>query len=245
MFERIVSLEPSSTEILFALGAGKKIVGRTTQCDYPDKVNKIPTVIAKDAKFFVDLKPDLILAQKNTFLEKECKQRDIKLCSFSPQSLQDIYDSIFEIAKLVGKENKADDVVYEIEMRLEKLQKHAPAEQKKIYSEEWYSPQTVAARWVPQLIESAGGISMAEPNNTSYEITLKDLIDFNPDHIVLHWHGFGDKSKLDIVKNRKGWTALRAVFENKIHCIDDALLNRPGPRIWQGAEELQKLMKGK
>ncbi len=246
MYERIVSLAPSNTEILFALGAGDKLVAKTTQCDFPEKVKKLPSVSVhvKDMTFLDSLKPDLVLASGNVpILDKECRKRSITLHNVNPQSLQGIYDSIWSIAKLVEKENKADDVVYNTEKKLENIQSHAPQERKKIYCEEWHSPPTVSANWIPQMIECAGGTSLAQPDNPSYEIALKEVQDFDPDIIVLHWHGFGDASKPELVKKRKGWAALRAVTDGKVHCVHDTLLNRPGPRIWMGAQKLQELLK--
>ena len=248
MHSRIVSLAPSSTEILFALGAGKSVIARSDKCDYPEDAAKLPAVgrfgKKKDLAFLGTMKPDCIVtAHASPALASSCKQRDIALVVLAPQSLQDIYDSIWSIARLAGKEHKADDLVFEIETKLEKIASHAPAQRRRVYCEEWHSPPTVAAAWVPQLVEHAGGTPLAAANNESYEVSFKEVSDFDPDHVVLHWRNCGAASRPDEVKRRRGWSSLRAIAENRVHVIDEALLNRPGPRIWRGAEELQKILK--
>lgn len=246
MHDSIVSLSPGSTEILFALGAEKKIILRSSDCEYPDKASKIPVASfdSRNLSFLDENKPDVVLTgNDHQFLKKECEKRKIKFMSFSPQCIQDIYNNVWEIARLVEKEHKADDVVYGIEMKLEKIQKKASKQQQKLYCEEWHTPPTAAAKWIPELIASAGGTSMAQPNNESYEVSMHEVQSFNPDFIVLHWRGFKNTSRPELVKKRKGWSEIRAVKENRIHCINDALINTPGPRIWQAAEEIQKLLK--
>jgi iron complex transport system substrate-binding protein len=241
--ERVVCLSPAATEIIFALGAGSKIIGRAQNCDYPEKTKNIQLINEKNNLFLEELKPDLVIADKTkNLMKKECEKRKITLKEMNPCSLQDIYDSVWDIARLVDKENRADNVVYDIEMKLQKLQRN-PETRKKIYCEEWHSPPLLAAKWIPQLIECAGGISISSAGNESYEITPNEVQNFNPDIIVLHWRGFGNASKPDLLRKRKGWSAIKAVNESSIHCVDDVLLNRPGPRIWQGAEALQKLLK--
>lgn len=250
MFKRILSLAPSNTEILFALGAADKIAGTTYLCDYPEEAKKLPKVAswiyANDLKLFDRINPDLILSSmyvpKN--VEEWAEKNKVELINVYPQTINGIFKSIKTIGKLAEKEENAKDAIKDIKTRLAQIREKSKFLPKlRIYCEEWHRPPTVSANWVPELIEIAGGRSMAKKGLLSHEINLEKLKKFNPDLIVLHWCGFGIKSKIDEIKNRTGWPELKAVRNKRVFSVNDTFLNRPGPRIWKGAEILQELIK--
>ncbi len=249
MSKRIISLAPSNTEILFSLGAGNTVAGVTSFCDYPEQAKKLPKIgswiYVNDMEKIKSLNPDLILTSMYVppAIDEWSQKNKIRLVNLYPQTLEGIYESILEIGKLTEKEEKAKEIISEIKNNLETIKKESFKTMKKprIYSEEFHKPPTVASNWVPELIEIAGGIPMAKPGILSYEVKLEDVSRFDPDIIILHWCGFNIKSKKeDLIK--RGWNNLRAVRENKVFTIDDTFLNRPGPRIWQGAKLIKEAL---
>lgn len=247
---RIISLAPSNTEILFALGTGDNVVGATNFCDYPPEVKKFPKVgswiNAHDMSRFEELRPDYILSSMYVpdVVREWAREKGVQLVHVYPQTLEGIYESIRSVGKIVYRESIAERIISNIKMHLASVSLLVRSDQKrecpKVYSEEFHEPPTVGANWVPELIRIAGGTPMAKEGILSYAVTAEDVAAFDPDLIALHWCGFGERQRPDLVKKRKGWEALRAVRENKIVVIDDTFLNRPGPRIWKGAELLKK-----
>jgi len=251
MYERILSLAPSNTELLYALGVGDKVVGVTSYCDWPleaGEKEKIGSWIYKhDLTLFEKSRPDLILAHMFVpdAVREWAEKNEVQLVNLYPQTLDAVKDSFLEVGRLVGEENKARILVDYFDKELEKIKSISNSfhSHPKIYSEEFHNPPTLAANWVPELIELAGGIPMASPGKLSYEVSGADVLAFDPDMIVLHWCGFGMKQKPKVVLNREGWKEIRAVKENDLFVVDDTFLNRPGPRLWQGAALLQKHIK--
>jgi len=113
----------------------------------------------------------------------------------------------------------------------------------RLYCEEWHKPPTVSGNWVPKVIEIAGGTSLCPEGKVSYAVSVEEVQSFDPQAVVLSLCGFGDKAKPEIVSERKEWQRVRAVRENKVFVIDDSLLNRPGPRLVDGARWLQELFR--
>jgi iron complex transport system substrate-binding protein len=99
-----------------------------------------------------------------------------------------------------------------------------------------------SGNWVPELVAIAGGEEgIAETGKPSAAYDFDRLRAFDPDLIVCHWCGFGERGDAARVAERPGWDALRAVREGRIAFLDDSLLNRPGPRVVEGARALQAL----
>lgn len=253
---KIISLAPSNTEILFALGVGDQLVGRTNQCDYPAEAVSIPSVgnwvstsdAATDFGFLDTLQPDMVMTSMYEVpnLAAACEQRGIVLLHMNPQTIDGIYKSILHIGKYVDKKDVALDVVRKMKYELQNISTKANAmlaEPKRVYCEEWHAPPTVAANWVPELTAIAGGIALGRAGVHSYEITSDLIMKFNPEIIIGHWCGFGTKTRLNVIAQRAGWNSLMAVKNKHVYAIDDSLLNRPGPRIWQGAEAILTLLK--
>ena len=246
-YQRIVSLAPSNTEILFELDLGKNLVGVTSYCDFPDTVSsieKIGTWIKNDEKKIEKLNPDIILGSMYVPDEiiRWAKEKKVKLVNLYPQTLERIYESIEELGELFERQKEAGIIVAKIKKELRLISSKKAKRKFKVYSEEFHKPPMVAANWVPELIEIAGGIPMSRPGKLSYEVKGKDVLKFDPDIIILHWCGYKDKSIKADIRKRKYWENIMAVNEGKIFAIDDTFLNRPGPRIWMGAKLISDLL---
>lgn len=247
---RIISLAPSNTEILFALGAQSSLVGVTHLCDFPKDAKSLPKIgswiTSHDFSKMQALKPNLLLASMYVppALEKWAAEKSIPLLSVCPTTLEGIYSSIEKIGKIVQREENAKTIIHEMKSKLAQIEEKGKSllSHPKIYCEEFNSPPFASANWVPELVRTAGGIPFSRAGIFSYPTNLHELSSFNPDLIALHWCGFGERSDISSIPKRAGWQNLAAVLNNKIFSIDDTFLNRPSPRIWIGAQKLQQLI---
>ena len=255
---RIVSLAPSNTEILYALGCADMVVACTRYCDFPPEAKSKPKVggwLDINDQLVEQYKPDVVMT--STFVQDKIverfKKKGISLFHTDPKTLEQVYGSILSIGKLVEKANKAQNVVDSMKKDFNALKnsitirqnntinnkdRPAPHNKTRAYCEEWHKPPTVSGNWVPKIIEIAGGISLCPQGRVSYPVSLEEVSAFDPDCVILSICGMGSKATPDFVSKREGWGNLRAVKENKIFAIDDSLLNRPGPRLVEGARQL-------
>ncbi len=241
-------MAPSNTEILFPLGLGDKIIGVTRFCDYP-KEAKLKTKMGGWVDVNLDLvkklEPDLVLTSTivQDKISNELKKISLNVIHLDPITLEDIFNSILEIGKITGTEKKAENLITSMKERINRLKiRTENLEKIKIYAEEWHKPPFVCGNWIPDLIEIANGIGLSEKAKRSREVSSKEVVEFNPEVIVLTWCGFGDKAKVDWVRLRPNWDKINAIKNNKIFPFDDSYLNRPGPRIVEGLEKLTRVM---
>ena len=97
----------------------------------------------------------------------------------------------------------------------------------------------VSGNWVPEVLRIAGGVPLPlPPKNPSREVSLEEIRAFDPELIVLSICGAGSLARKELLTQREGWKELRAVREGRVRVIDDSLLNRPGPRLVEGARRL-------
>jgi len=246
---RIISAAPSNTEILYALGLGDDVVAVTRFCDYPAEAKEKPKIGGwLDVKYdkLKEFNADLVVT--STFVQDKVKgeleRRGIKVLHVDPITLSDVYDTIRFIGKTVNKSERAEEIVKEMQEGFLQVQEKRGivTTRTRVYCEEWNEPPSASGNWVPELIEIAGGNSFAPVGLHSMPIEEQKLFAWQPDMIVLSWCGFGTNSRIDWVKTRVGWDKLLAVRENKIYQFDESLLNRPSPRLVQGAEMLAKLL---
>ncbi|HLD15913.1 MAG TPA: cobalamin-binding protein [Candidatus Nanoarchaeia archaeon] len=245
---RVVSLAPSCTEILFALGLGDKIVGVTRFCDYPNEAKKIHKVggwLDNDFEDIIKLRPDLVFT--STFLQdktvSKLKKLGIKVVHSDPKTLEDVFDSIRKIGEAVNKMKEAEHIVSVMKIKIKKVAEPYYLDKKpKIYIEEWHKPPTASGNWVPDMVKLAGGKSFARAGKISAKVDLKKLKKFNPDVVIISWCAFGLRARKEDLTKREGWNSLKAVKEGKIYVVDDNLLNRPGPRLAEGVKVLAEIM---
>ena len=244
--ERILSLAPSATEILYSLGLGDKIVAVTRFCDYPEDAKTKPKVGG-----WLDVREDLVkthnpdLIITSSFVQDKIvvkyRKMGLQVLHSDPVTLEDVYVSIIDIGKSVGKREAAERIVADMEKSAAAINEQVRLfPRKRVYCEEWHKPPTVSGNWVPDLIKLAGGTSLIDSGSHSREITLQEIQRFNPEIIIISLCGFGDKIDKKIITERIGWEKLDAVRKDKIFVFDDSLLNRPDPRLIEGLKEIVK-----
>jgi len=252
---RLASLSPATTEILFALGQGKHIVCTDQFSDTPSEVAEIPHLKDHQKVKTDDIRaytPDLVFTSTliQEKLAEKLKKDGLGVVHQDPRSIAEIYASIREIGQLLDCSARAETLIAEMQQGFNQVKKKTGFFQKrpKVYVEEWHNPPMVSGNWVPEVVKMAGGISLAvsgerlagsdERNPSSREVSLAEVQAFDPDIIVLSICGAGSVASKELLTDRAGWAELRAVRENHLFVIDDSLLNRPGPRLTEGANRL-------
>jgi iron complex transport system substrate-binding protein len=248
---RIVSLAPATTEMLFAIGVGNKVVGVTSYCDYPPLTKNLPKVggfINPSLENIVKLKPDLIIAMRGNPLSllQRLEKIGYPVFAVNPKSISDILKGMEKLGELTGS-REAKRVVESLRMRLEGIKKEVeriPYERRpKVMIELWDNPLIVFGKNSigDEVIELAGGRNIMEGKIAYPQISLETLIEKQPDVIILA-HMTKVQDPLKEVKRRANWDKLRAVREGNVYAIDADIIDRPGPRLTQAVELLHKIL---
>lgn len=255
--ERLISLAPSNTEILFALGLSSKVVGVTKFCDYPPEVSEMVkkgniTVIGGFAdpsiERIVALNPDLVLAA-SSLQEKvvnDLEEKGITVIALNPKKIDQILVNIRLVGKVCGKVDEAEKLTNEMQRVIDGVVSktrniaHRPG----VYYEVWYEPlYTIGSgTWQNELIEMAGGVNIFADAKQTYPIVSSEaVIQRNPEIIIVSLGYMGGVKKEDFEK-RPGWSVISAVKNNRIFEIDENIFIRCGPRIVQGLQQLAWLI---
>lgn len=246
---KIVSLAPSATEVLYAIGAGDSIVANTRFCDYPPQAKEKPKVggwTDVNEKQVLQYNSDLIIT--STFLQKDIverfKDKGKLVFHTDPKTLMDVFDSVLSLSRALGRTVAGREVVDKMKkdiLQVAALTKKIDA-RPKVYVEEWHRPPMASGNWVPELVHIAGGEPLLAKGKVSREVNLNEIVGWNPDIIILSWCGFGMKANADEVKMREGWQFINAIKNDRVFVLDDSLLNRPGPRLADGAKILARII---
>lgn len=243
---RIASLSPAVTEILFALGQGGQIVCTDRFSDFPEAAKDIPHLRDHQKISSADLatfEPELVFTGTviQEKLAAELRMANFSCVHFDTRTVHSIHKCIRQIGLLLSCEPEAESLILGMQQGLNDVRRKAsllPARMK-VYIEEWHDPPMVSGNWVPEIVHLAGGQQFPIPaGELSRKVTLEEVREFNPDLIVISWCGAGLLADSSLLTERDGWEELRAVAEGNVKVIDDSLLNRPGPRLTEGARRL-------
>lgn len=243
---RIVSLSPAATETLFAIELGKQIVAVDQFGNFPEEAKAIPHIKDHqkiDVRDVKDFKPDLVLTGTvvQEKLAAELKAAGLPVFHQDPRTLDAVLESIVQLGVVVAEEERAKELVQKLKDEFAALKTKTKILPRKarVYCEEWHVPPMVSGNWVPDVLGYAGVQSFPiKAGELSREISLDDVKRFDPDLIVISWCGAGRLADKKLLMEREGWNALRAVQQGTVFVIDDSLLNRPGPRLLEGARQV-------
>lgn len=248
---RIVSLCPSNTEILFAIGAGKDVVAVEKWSDYPPETADLPSVGSEmdvDMDLVASHEPDLVLASLSVpGMERTVealKKKGIAYLVLNPQSLEDIFRDLETVGKAVGQVREAEKEIHRMRGEIELLR--TMNQDRKIradvYIEWWPKPAiTPGCRcWTRDMIEIAGGVNIFEDQDfRSGEVTYQEVAEKNPDLILLCWCGIPiEKIDTESAIHREGWQEITAVKEGKVFAVEEGFYGRPGPRALSGIRQM-------
>lgn len=237
---RILSAAPSNTEILYALGLEDKIVGTTSLCNYPASTREKPSIGGWSEGVNYDkideLEPDIILLSDQLQDEQASKLNEkYEVLQVSPESLEEVFESIEKIGTRFDRKNEASKIVSEMKEEIQEVNLKG----KRIYCEEWMDPPMVSGNWIPGLIEAANGDYFIGEER-SREFDLEKLKEFDPEYIFLNVCGAGENIDVKEVLKRPEWQGITAVKNRDVYVIDDAFLNRPGPRLVEGLKKIEE-----
>ena len=243
----IVSLTPATTELLFALGVGGELRGRTDQDNYPAEATALPVVATFEGVHIEDvvgIAPDLVIAGGDNFTHSDdiARLRDlgIPVIVVYAADVNGVLADIRLIGKAVGEEQAADGVAAAIQARINEVSAAvASLDRPRTFYEIGYEPDIygpAANSFVADMVNLAGGDPITTTDPTVYSIPLERLVTLDPQVIVLGDAAYGTCPSA--VAGRAGWAGMTAVRDGQIRPVDDTIVTRPGPRLGEGLAAL-------
>ncbi len=250
--EKIVSLIPSNTEIAFALGLDKEVVGVSDFDNYPEAATKKEKVGGQEINLekIISLKPDLVLAHASSAHNSEAGLQQLKdagiavLVVNDAQNIDQVYDSIDMIGKATGETAKADEMITGMKAKLAEIKAKAAGikEKKKVFVEVSPAPEIYTPgknTFMDQMISIINAENIANDQEGWIKIDQEAMIKRNPD-VIVTTYGYYVKNPTEQVLSRKGWETVNAVKNKQVVDVDSDRVTRSGPRIIEGVEDLAK-----
>lgn len=240
---RIVSLQPSVTQILAAIGAADRIVACTRYCEEVcPGIARGRTVVADSWTAQADqiraAQPDLVIAAVPYQLEAvaEILRSGTRFLGFAPRTLGDIYTDISILAGVVALQARGDELIATMRGAVENMRtRTASLRRRSVYCEEWGKPLIHSQPWVAELVEAGGGQFVGTPGAHTDATAVAAL---DPEVIIAAWCGAGDRVPLEKLIREREWQGLTAARNGEVYCIADEFLNTPGPALTQGLHAL-------
>jgi iron complex transport system substrate-binding protein len=253
--ERIVCLTEETTEALYLMGQGDRVVGVSGYTVRPPEARKKPRVSAfttANIQKILALEPDLILgfSDLQADIAKELVQSGATVMTFNQRSVSEILQMILMLGGMVGCGEKAHQLVDEYSATLDAaaLQAQKLPTRPVVFFEEWMEPLISGIRWVEELIEIAGG-QPAFPELRDCKLARDRIVDpvevikRSPDVIIASW--CGKRMNATVIRNRPGWGDIPAVKNDKIFEIKSAYILQPGPAsLTEGLSQLRHIIAG-
>ena len=245
---RIVSLVPSATEIIFAIGGEDRLVGRTDFCDYPAAARAKTSVggmINPNLETLVTLKPDLVLATNSGNREETFKQLTrlgIPVYLVGADRIAEVKDVARRLGALTGRDAAVVPLLDRIDRRVAMIRDAVKAHGRpRVLYVLWPDPLIVPGRaaLVTELIDIAGGESITAADAEQYpRYSLEAAVAKAPDIIVLANHG--SRSGPIAIDRWQRLTSLPAIKSGRVHSVDGNLMHRYGPRVLDGLDQLAR-----
>jgi len=250
---RIVCLTEETTETLYLLGEGDRVVGVSGYTVRPPEARNKPRVSAYlNARFdkIEKLEPDLILAFSDlqADIAKELIRRGHTVVTFNQRSVAEILQMIRMLGGLIGRSDRAEALASNLEADLDRIRLSAArfARRPRVFFEEWDEPLISGIRWVEELVEVAGGDPIfPELRNAKLgkdrSVAGEDVIARDPEVIVASW--CGKAVRKEKIAARPGWEQVTAIRHRRIHEIKSAYILQPGPAaLTEGVSQLHAIL---
>ena len=245
--QKIVSLTPATTETLFALGAGPRLVGRTDSDDYPPEAASVQAVVKLgkvDVEQVVGLSPDLVLAGGDGFtppdVVTQLRSLHIPVVVLYAKDTNAVFQDIRLIGQASGENDTATSLAASMATQFDAVKVlTANATHPSVFYEIDATSTIYTAAdqsFLAEMIQDAGGAPVTTGSTTAYDIPLEKLVAANPAIILLGDAAYGTTA--DQVKARAGWGTITAVQTGAIYPVDDTVITRPGPRLVEGLLDL-------
>ena len=243
---RVVSLIPATTELLFAIGAGPAVVGRTAWCDYPAAAARVPNLgdgIAPNVEAVLASRPDLVIlynSAQNADIAARLRQLGIAALRLNTDSLGDVDRVGRLLGRLTGHARAADSVAAVFDTALAAATGPAPPRRPKVLLLVWEQPPMTIGRgsFLSELVERAGGRNLfADVTSSAGTVSIEAVASRDPDLILTTTAGpvgFAERPE---------WRTVRAVRERRFLPVSGSEFNRPSPRAPAAIRELARLLR--
>lgn len=241
---RIISLVPSNTELLFAMGFGDDVVGISDYCNYPAETKRIVSVggLNLNLEKIASLRPSIVIdlngmhARYHDILAK----LGVNYVDFKIKKIADIPIVAIEISKLLGEPKKGLDFQNKWNKKIANLKIKKINKPLKVYFEIWDSPKQAAGTesYINDIIEAAGGENVIQSNVEYPTVNSETIAKLAPEVIFISY----PSQDINIVKNRPGWDLIPAVKNNRIYKLKQDFFVRPGPRNLEAIEQLNEYL---
>ena len=244
---RIVSLAPSLTETLYALGAQERLVGVTDYCDYPSEAltkPKVGGVINPNLEQVVALKPDLVLATKSINRRETVaalERLPISVYATDPRTVDGTFASIARLAEVIGAREQGETLVGGLRARLAELKRRLGARPpRRVLFVVWQEPLISIGRntFLADALRRAGAESVVDTTQDWPRVSLEEVVRLQPEYLIFaSSHAEAAERDLEALSEQPGWRELEAVRQRRLIVLSDAV-NRPGPRLIDAIEQL-------
>jgi iron complex transport system substrate-binding protein len=241
---RIVSLQPSATATLRALGKLDLLVACTKYCaELCPEVRERNLAIVADSwtaqsEEIRQAKADFVIASVpyQTKAVIEILKAGIPVLALAPRQLRDIYCDIAIIGRIVNSASVAEKVILRMQEEIETVrQRTKDLSRPRVFCEEWGKPLIASQRWVAELVEAAGGEFIGIPGA---KVSSEEIEVHKPEVIIAAWCGAGDRVPLHKIIRSRNWEGIPAARDHRVYSIRDEFLNTPSPTLVRGLHAL-------
>ncbi len=252
---RIISLAPSITETLYAIGAGELLVGRTDFDNYPEEVTELPSVGGFSAdsisvETILELEPDLVLGGSvwQADLVSTLNESGIPSLTFEPKNFAEIMDLMLLLGDATQHAEDAAAAVDAMNARVDTVasvvETIPQSERLSVFYEVWNEPLMTASdqSFIGEIIARAGGKNIFANLEDAYPtVSAEEVLSANPD-VILGPSSHGDQLTAETIAAREGWASLSAVQNNAVYLIDADMISRAGPRVVDALEAVAQVL---
>lgn len=248
---RIISLSPSNTEILYALGLQDRLIGVTTFCNYPAEALSKPKVSGfsvVDVEKIVSLEPDLILADDlhKADVVPALEKLGIPTFVISPGTVDEVLNDIGILGSITGKTREAEELDSSLEQRVKTVTERVAnlkGEKPRLFYVTWHDPIWTAGgnTMINDLIEKAGGRNIAGDLGGYSTISLESVLEKNPQILVVSSSMGDQNTSLNYINNEPRLKAVDALKNQQVFVVASDIFSRTTPRIVDALEQLAKI----
>tara|TARA_B100000686_G_scaffold149569_1_gene156818 strand:+ start:836 stop:1873 length:1038 start_codon:yes stop_codon:yes gene_type:complete len=255
--QRIISMSPAITEILFAIGAGNRIVGVTKFCNYPEAVKLLPRIggpLNPSSEQIIKLNPDLLVYHHDSYkMSRFGKQLGVRAVSVSFDNLKDIYHSINIVGRATGNLDGSESLISKLKNQVASYRKHLrnlkPKTTLLILSDSQNPMRDLYAAgegtFLDELLTIAGGNNIVQNSLILYPKISREYIIAQSPEVILVAGPSANLTEKQLILNKKKWerlSSVRAVKDNRVHYIGADYILIPGPRLIQIVDQFTKAL---
>ncbi len=246
--QRIVSLAPSVTETLFALGVGDRLVGVTTYCDYPPQARLVPKIgsfVSPSVEAVLAKQPDLVVGVRETDREKikRMERMGLRVVVISVASLKETFRSIHSLAGIVGREEAGEKLLSQLQGQIDRIRARiAGAKRRRVLMLVGQRPMVAVGKgtFIDELLTLAGGENIAGAAPQPWPHLPMDYVVAKAPQVIIEG-GMGSEREAP-GKNWADLGSIPAVRDGRIYSYASDKILRPGPRVGEALEEIARLI---